>query len=58
MPAEAERLRAALIDYWALKSPEMPMADRMAKADVAISEAVDDTVDWYLDPKLRGEPPQ
>jgi hypothetical protein len=57
-PAEAQRLRGALIDYWALKSPEMPVADHMAKANVVISEAVDDIVDWYIDPKLRGESPQ
>jgi hypothetical protein len=57
-PAEAQRLRVALIDYWALKSPEMTMTDRMATANRPISEAVDDIVDWYMDPKLRGESPQ
>jgi hypothetical protein len=57
-PAEAQRLRGALIDYWALKSPEMTMTERMATANRPISEAVDDIVDWYMDPKLRGESPQ
>jgi hypothetical protein len=50
-PGEAQRLRVALIDYLALMSPEMPMADHVAAADRMFSEAVEDIGHWYADPK-------